>query len=143
MATKIFVNLPVRNLEKSMEFFTKLGFSFNMQFTNHEAACMVIGENIFAMLLTRERFQDFTKKEISDAAKATEVLIAIDAESREQVDEIVQKAVAAGGSLYMEPQDHGWMYYHNFADLDGHQWEIIYMDPAAVPAEAEASAAQQ
>ena len=84
----------------------------------------MIGENIFAMLLIEKRFQDFTKKEITDATKTTEVLIAIDAESREQVTEMVEKAIAAGGSVYMEPADHGWMYQHSFADLDGHQWEI-------------------
>lgn len=132
MATKIFVNLPVKDLNKSMDFFTQLGFTFNPQFTNHEAACMVIGENIFAMLLTEERFKDFTKKEISDAKKTTEVLIAIDAESREAVDDLVRKAVSAGGSLYADPQDHGWMYGHSFADPDGHQWEVLYMDEAAL-----------
>jgi len=116
-----------------MEFFKKLDFSFNPQFTNHEAACMVIGENIFAMLLTEERFRDFTKKSISDARKSTEVLIAIDAESREKVDEMIQKAVDAGGSVYTTPMDHGWMYGHSFADLDGHQWEILYMDESAIP----------
>lgn len=93
---------------------------------------MIIGENIFAMLLVEERFKDFTKKEICDANKNTEVLIALDAESREKVDGLVKKAVEAGGSIYMEPQDHGWMYGHSFADLDGHQWEILYMDESAV-----------
>ena len=132
MVTKIFVNLPVKDLTRSMDFFTQLGFTFNPQFTNHEAACMVIGENIFAMLLTEERFKDFTKKEISDAKKTTEVLIAIDAESREAVDDLVRKAVSAGGSIYADPQDHGWMYGHSFADPDGHQWEVLYMDEAAL-----------
>jgi uncharacterized protein len=132
MATKIFVNLPVKDLNKSMDFFTQLGFTFNMQFTNHEAACMVIGENIFAMLLTEERFKDFTKKEISDAKKTTEVLIAIDAASRTEVDDLVRKAVSAGGSIYADPLDHGWMYGHSFADPDGHQWEVLYMDEAAL-----------
>ena len=132
MATKIFVNLPVKDLNKSIEFFTKLGFSFNPQFTDEQATCMIIGENIFAMLMVEERFKDFTKKEICDAKKSTEVLIALDAESREKVDEIIKKAVAAGGSTYVEPQDHGWMYLHSFADLDGHQWEIAYMDESAL-----------
>ena len=132
MATKIFVNLPVKDLNKSIEFFTKLGFSFNPQFTDEQATCMIIGENIFAMLMVEERFKDFTKKEICDAKKSTEVLIALDAESREKVDEIIKKAVAAGGSTYAEPQDHGWMYIHSFADLDGHQWEIAYMDESAL-----------
>ncbi|MBD0287378.1 MAG: VOC family protein, partial [Flavisolibacter sp.] len=133
MATKIFVNLPVKDLNKSIEFFTKLGFSFNPQFTDDQATCMIISENIFAMLLVEERFKDFTKKEICDATKSTEVLIALDADSREKVDELVQKAVEAGGSIYAEPQDHGWMYGHSFADLDGHQWEVLYMDESALP----------
>ena len=133
MATKIFVNLPVRDLQRSIDFFSKLGFTFNPQFTDDKATCMIIGENIFAMLLVEERFKDFTRKPISDASKTTEVLIALDAESREKVDEMVKKAVDAGGSVYAEPQDHGWMYGHSFADPDGHQWEILYMDESAIP----------
>ncbi len=133
MATKIFVNLPVNDLKKSIDFFTKLGFSFNPQFTDDKATCMVISENIFAMLLTRPFFQTFTKKEIVDAKKSTEVLIALDAESKEKVEEMVNVAVEAGGSIYMPPQDHGWMYQHSFSDLDGHQWEILYMDESAAP----------
>ena len=132
MATKIFVNLPVKDLKKSMNFFTHLGFSFNPQFTDDKATCMIIGENIFAMLLVEERFKDFTNKEICNATKYTEVLIALDSESREKVDEMVKKAVEAGGSIYKDPQDHGWMYQHSFADPDGHQWEILWMDPAAI-----------
>ena len=133
MASKIFINLAVKDLKKSIDFFTKLGFSFNPQFTDEQATCMIIGENIFAMLVTEQRFKDFTKKEICNAHKNTEVLIAIDADSREKVDEMVKTAVDAGGSIYMEPQDHGWMYGHSFADLDGHQWEIFYMDESAIP----------
>lgn len=132
MATKIFINLPVKDLQRSMDFFTQLGFSFNPQFTNHEAASLIIGENIYAMLLTEERFKDFTRKPIADATKTTEVLIAIDAPNRQAVDDMVRKAVQAGGSLYAEPQDHGWMYGHSFADPDGHQWEVLYMDEAAL-----------
>lgn len=132
MATKIFVNLPVKDLDRSMKFFRHLGYDFNPQFTDDKAACLVIGENIFAMLLVEERFKDFTKKEISDATKTTEVLIALDAESREQVDDMVKKAVEAGGSTYAEPMDYGWMYYHSFADPDGHQWEVAYMDESAL-----------
>ncbi len=128
MATKIFVNLPVKDLDKSKEFFTKLGFSFNPQFSDDKAACLVIGENIFAMLLTETFFKTFTKKEISNAKKSTEVLIALDAESREKVNEMVKKAEEAGGSVYRDPEDHGWMYGHSFADLDGHQWEVLWMD---------------
>ncbi len=133
MAKQIFVNLPVKDLNKSKEFFTKLGFSFNLQFTNEEATCMIIAENIYAMLLVEKRFRDFTKKEIADATKTTEVLIAIDAESKEKVTEMVEQAKAAGGTIYMEPADHGWMYQHSFADLDGHQWEILFMDETLLP----------
>lgn len=133
MAKKIFVNLPVKDLNKSIEFFTKLGFSFNQQFTDETATCMVISDNIFAMLLTEKRFSEFTRKPVSDARKSTEVLIALDMDSREQVDEIVKKAVDAGGSIYLDPQDHGWMYSHSFADLDGHQWEVFYIDESAMP----------
>ncbi|MFV5702986.1 VOC family protein [Flavobacterium sp. XS2P12] len=133
MASKIFVNLAVKDLKKSIVFFTKLGFTFNPQFTDESATCMIIAENIFAMLLTEERFKDFTKKEICNAHKNTEVLLAIDTETKEKVDEMVKNAVDAGGSIYMEPQDDGWMYGHSFADLDGHQWEIFYMDESAVP----------
>lgn len=133
MASKIFVNLPVKDLRKSIDFFTKLGFTFNPQFTDESATCMIISDNIFAMLLVEARFKDFTKKAIADATKSTEVLIAIDAETRDHVDKMVKSAVEAGGALYAEPMDHGWMYQHSFADLDGHQWEIVYMDESAIP----------
>jgi uncharacterized protein len=133
MATKIFVNLPVKDLDKSVVFFTKLGFSFNPQFTDDKATCMIISENIFAMLLVEPFFKTFTRKEISNAHKSTEVLIALDAASRDQVKDMVAKAVEAGGSVYMDAQDHGWMYQHSFADLDGHQWEILFMDETAMP----------
>jgi hypothetical protein len=133
MANQIFINLPVSDLRRSMDFFRHLGFDFNLQFTDELSACMIIGPNIYAMLLTEERFSDFTRKPISDAHEQTEVLIAIDAESRTAVDEMVRKAVEAGGSTYADPQDHGWMYGHSFADPDGHQWEVIFMDDAALP----------
>ena len=133
MATKIFVNLPVKDLKRSIEFFTKLGFTFNPQFTDENAGCLIIGENIYAMLITEPYFKTFTKKEISDANKSTEVLIAIDAESRTEVDEMIRKAVEAGGQIYRDPEDHGWMYGHSFADPDGHQWEVLYMDEASIP----------
>ena len=132
MSTKIFVNLPVKNLDKSIEFFTKLGYTFNPQFTDKTAACMVISDDIYAMLLTYEKFKGFTPKEIADATKSTEVLVALSLENRGQVDEIVRKAVAAGGSTYNEPQDHGFMYAHGFQDLDGHIWEVFFMDPSAI-----------
>lgn len=133
MAKQIYVNLPVKDLDKSKEFFSKLGFGFNPQFTDDKAACLVIGENIYAMLITEPFFRTFTRKEISDAKKSTEVLIAMDADSRQAVDDMVSKAQKAGGSVYMEPMDQGWMYGHSFADLDGHQWEVVYMDMAAMP----------
>ena len=133
MLRQIFVNLPVKNLPKSIEFFTRLGFHFNPQFTDDTAACMVISESIFAMLLTHPKFAEFTRKDIADATKTTEVLIALDAESREVVDTIVKNAREAGGTIYDQARDDGWMYQHSFADLDGHQWEVIYMDMSALP----------
>ncbi len=134
MATKIFVNLPVKDLKKSIDFFSFLGFSFNPRFTDNKAACLIINDgSIYAMLITEPSFKIFTKKEIADATKTTEVLIAIDAESREKADELVKKAAEAGGSLYADPQDHGWMYQHSFADPDGHQWEILYIDESKLP----------
>jgi predicted lactoylglutathione lyase len=133
MATKIFINLPVKNLDKSIAFFTSLGFSFNPQFTDEKAGCMVISDSIFAMLLTESYFKTFTKKEVSDAQTATEVLITLDANSKEEVEQIVAKAKKSGATIYNEPQDHGWMYQHSFADLDGHQWEFAYMDQSQLP----------
>jgi uncharacterized protein len=132
MASKIFVNLPVKSLKKSIEFFTALGYTFNEQFTDETATSMIISDDIFAMLLTEDKFKTFTPKEICDTNKYTEVLVALSLESREKVDEMVRKAVAAGGTTYNEPQDHGFMYAHGFQDLDGHIWEIFYMDPQAV-----------
>jgi hypothetical protein len=136
MVKQIFVNLPVKDLSKSIEFFTKLGFTFNQQFTDESGTCMIIGENIFAMLLTHAKLKEFTKKDIADATKTTEVLLALYVPSREAVDDMVQKALQAGGSQYRDPDDHGWMYQRSFADLDGHQWEIFYMDESKIPAEA-------
>jgi len=133
MSKQIFINLPVKDLKKSITFFKKLGFKFNPQFTDDKAACMIIGENIYSMLLLEKFFKSFTKKKVADAKKTTEVLIAIDVKSRKDVDRMIKKAVAAGGSLYNKPQDHGWMYGHSFADLDGHQWEILYMDESKMP----------
>jgi predicted lactoylglutathione lyase len=135
MATKVFINLPVKDLEKSISFFNGLGFNFNPQFTDEKASCMVISDSIFVMLLTEPYFATFTKKQISDAKSTTEVLIALDAESRDEVQQIVAKAEELGATIYSEPQDHGWMYQHAFADLDGHQWEIAYMDASQLPAQ--------
>jgi len=134
MATKIFVNLPVKDLEKSKEFFTTIGFTINPQFTDDKAACVVISEDIFAMILREEFFKTFIPRtEIADATKATEVLVALSAESKEGVDELANKAIAAGGSQLREPEDHGFMYSRSFQDLDGHIWEVVWMDMAAVP----------
>lgn len=133
MIKQIYINLPVKDLNRSVEFFTKLGFSFNAQFTDKNATCMIIGENIFAMLLVEKFFQTFTKKEIVSADKTTEVINAMAVESREAVDEMAQKAVEAGGIEYRPAEDHGWMYGRAFADLDGHQWEVFYQDLSKIP----------
>lgn len=133
MATKVFINLPVKELDKSMAFFKGLGYSFNPQFTDENAACMVISDTIFAMLLAEDYFRTFTKKPVSDAKASTEVLIALDAASREEVQQTIARAKELGATIYAEPQDHGWMYQHSFADLDGHQWEIAYMDESQLP----------
>ena len=135
MARKIFVNLPIRDMERSRAFFGALGFSFNPQFTNDQGACMVIGEDIFAMLLVEKFFQTFTRKPVADARKSTEVLVCLSCESRAEVDELVRKARAAGAAVPRPPQDHGFMYQHGFEDLDGHIWELAYMDMSAVPSQ--------
>ena len=131
MSTQIYVNLPVKDLQKSIEFFTKLGFTFNPQFTNEDATCMIIGENIFVMLLVEKFFQTFTKKTICDATKSTEVLVCLSRESRAAVDEMVKNAVAAGGTIPRPVQDHSFGYGHAFEDVDGHIWELAYMKPVA------------
>lgn len=130
--SNIFVNVPVSDLEKSKAFFSAIGFSFNPQFTSEKAACMVVGDNIFAMLLTEEMFSSFTRKPIADAKQSTEVLIGISASSREEVDRLADTALANGADRYSEPVDHGFMYQRAFADLDGHQWEIIWMNPEVI-----------
>ncbi|MFF3320351.1 VOC family protein [Streptomyces sp. NPDC003035] len=134
MTQMIFVNLPVKDLETSKAFWGKLGYSFNPQFSDETAACLVISDTIFAMLLTEAKFKEFTKpgKEIADATKTTEVLIALSADSREKVDELADGALAAGGSAAKEPLDYGTMYGRSFTDPDGHHWEVMWMDPAAV-----------
>ena len=136
MARKIFVNLPIKDMKRSQEFFKALGFTFNPQFTNEQGACMVISEDIFAMLLVEPFFQTFTRKAIVDARKSTEVLVCLSCESRAEVDELVRKALAAGGTTPNAAQDHGFMYSHSFEDLDGHVWELAWMDPAAAPPQA-------
>lgn len=128
MTTQIFVNLPVRDLDKSIAFFTHLGFRFNPQFTDDSATCMIVDDDIFVMLLTEDRFRTFTPNEICDARRFTEVLICLSVESRTKVDALVKGALAAGGNTYKEPQDFGFMYGHGFQDLDGHIWELVHMD---------------
>ena len=133
MTPKIFVNLPVKDLKKSMDFYAKMGFTNNPQFTDDTAAAMVLSETIFVMLLTHDKFKGFTKKEIADATKTTQVLLAVEVESKEKVVELVNTAKESGGTIYMDANDHGWMYQHSYADLDGHQWELCYMDIAKFP----------
>ncbi|MCT9079702.1 VOC family protein [Streptomyces fulvoviolaceus] len=128
----IFVNLPVNDLDASKKFFTDLGYTINPQFSDANAASVVISDTIVAMLLTKPFYATFTKKEIADATQTSEVLVALSAESREKVDELVDKALAAGGSPAGEAQDHGFMYGRSFDDLDGHTWEVIWMDPTAI-----------
>jgi len=132
MPRKIFVNLPIRNLDASMTFFKRLGFSFNPQFTDETAACMVISDDIYAMLITETRFKDFTKKQIADATKTTEVLTALSVDSKAEVDQIMDAALKAGATEANAPQDHGFMIVRSFNDLDGHIWEIFWMNPEHV-----------
>jgi predicted lactoylglutathione lyase len=129
---KIFVNLPVRDLKRSMDFFSTLGFEYNRQFTDEKAACMILSEEAFVMLLGEPFFQTFTKREPCDTARQTEAINALSCASRAEVDELTDKALAAGGKPAMPPQDHGFMYGRSFYDLDGHHWELIWMDPKAV-----------
>jgi predicted lactoylglutathione lyase len=136
MSRKIFVNLPIQDMERSKAFFAALGFSFNPQFTNDKGACMVIAGDIYAMLLVKPFFQTFTRKPIADATQSTEVLLCLSCDSRDEVDTLVKKALAAGGKAPNAPQDHGFMYGHGFEDLDGHLWELMWMDPAAAPPQA-------
>ena len=133
--TQIFVNLPVKDLSKTIKFFAKLGFKFNPQFTDKNAACMIIGENIFAMLLVEKFFKKFTKKKIADAMETTEMINSLAVESRKKVNGMMNNALKAGGKEPREPQDHGWMYGRSFQDLDGHLWEVFYMDENKMPKE--------
>ncbi|WP_316804055.1 VOC family protein [Pedobacter nototheniae] len=133
MATKIFVNLPVKDLNKSVEFFTKLGYTFNAQFTDEKATCMIISEENFVMLIVESFFKTFIKKEICDTTKSTEALISLSAESKNEVQEIVKKAMDAGASKNVDAQDLGFMYEESFQDLDGHIWSYFYMDMSAMP----------
>jgi uncharacterized protein len=130
MKTQIFVNLPVKDLKRSNVFFKQVGFELDPKFSDERASCLILGENMFAMLLMEDFFKTFTNKAISDATKSTEVLVCLSCESRARVDDLVKKAVAAGGRVSREPQDQGFMYGHGFEDPDGHIWELIYMDPS-------------
>jgi uncharacterized protein len=133
MSRKVFINLPVKDLPRAKEFFTALGFGFNAQFTNDQGACMVVTESIYVMLLREDFFRTFTHKQITDTSASTEVLVCLSCDSRAEVDQLVAKAVAAGGSAPRPVQDHGFMYAHGFEDPDGHTWELVWMDMAATP----------
>ncbi|MGY0070032.1 VOC family protein [Streptomyces sp. QTS137] len=128
----IFVNLATNDLEASKKFFTALGYEINEQFSDENTVSVVIGETIVAMLHTKQRYAEFTKKEIADPTKTSEVLLALSSESRAKVDELVERALAAGGSVSRETQDEGFMYGRAFDDLDGHTWEVVWMDPSAL-----------
>jgi predicted lactoylglutathione lyase len=134
MPTQIFVNLPVKNIERTRSFYAALGYEFNPQFSNDSALCMVVSDTIYVMLLAEPFFQTFTDKTIVDASKSTEVLVCLSCDSRDHVDTLVAKAAAAGGRVPRAAQDHGFMYGHGFEDPDGHIWELVYMVPnAALP----------
>ena len=128
---KLFVNIPVNDLQRSIVFFEALGFTFNAQFTDATATSMLVGSDAYFMLLTREKFATFSRRPLGDAQKETNALYALGVDSRAEVDEMVKKAVAAGGSHALEPQDHGFMYGWSFYDLDDHHWEVFWMDPQA------------
>lgn len=132
MSRLIFLNLPVRDLDASKEFFGKLGFDFDPKFTDETATCMIVSEQAFVMLLTEQKFGEFTKKGVADANLATEAIVAVSAESRDEVDELADRALGAGATAAIDPLDMGFMYSRSFSDLDGHLWEVVWMDPAAV-----------
>jgi uncharacterized protein len=133
---KIFVNLAVKDLGRSVEFFTNLGFSFDPRFTDEQATCMIVSDEAFVMLLVKERFKDFTKKELCDATTHTEAIVALSAESREDVDAFAEKALATGGRPANDPLEMDFMYGRSFQDPDGHLWEVVWMDPSALGEEA-------
>lgn len=131
----IYVNLPIKDIEKTRAFWTALGFEFNAQFSNESGLCLVLQENvIYAMLITHELFKTFTDRPIADGL-STQVLLAIEVDSRERVDEILEIAIQNGGKRYLKSEDHGWMYYDRFIDIDGHQWEVLYTDMSKLPQE--------
>lgn len=132
MASQIYVNLPVKSLDRSVQFFTRLGFSFDPQYTDENATCMVVGDNIYVMLLVEAFFKTFTPNPVCDATRSTEVIVCLSSDHRKAVDEMVRNAVAAGAKTLNPPKDHGFMYQHGFQDLDGHLWEIMCMEPAVI-----------
>ena len=132
MSTQIFVNLPCHDLPRSRAFFEAIGYQNNPQFTDDKAACMVVSEEAYFMLLTEPFFKTFTKREVCDTSKSTEGLFCVSCSSRAEVDELVKTALAAGGAPAMDPQDHGFMYGWSFYDIDGHHWEVVWMDPAVI-----------
>jgi predicted lactoylglutathione lyase len=133
METKVFINFAVKDLKKSIEFFTKVGYTFNPKYTDETGTCMIISEYIYAMLLTEPRFKDFTNKEVVDARKTIEVMNAFSCDSREAVDAIFKNGIDAGGTESAPTQDHGFMYAREFEDLDGHIWSYFWMDETAIP----------
>ena len=133
MVNQIFLTLPVADLQKSIAFFKALGFAHNPQFSDDTAACIVINDHLSVMLGTHEKFRTFTPKAVCDTSKAVEVLISLVCDTRERVDELVAKALAAGGTTHDEPEDLGFMYSHSFIDLDGHGWGVLYMSPDQAP----------
>jgi predicted lactoylglutathione lyase len=132
MSRDVFINIAVNDLEKSKAFFSVLGFTFNPQFTDEKAACMILSEKGYVMLLAEPFFRTFTKLEPCDTSRATETMLALSCSSRAEVDQLVRKAIDAGGRHAMDPMDHGFMYGWSFYDLDGHHWEVLWMDPKAV-----------
>ena len=127
----LFVNMPVADLERSKAFFAELGFTFNPAFTDETAACMLVGEHAFVMLLTREKFAQFSKLPMADPAKQALALYSFSVSSRDEVDAVSAAALAAGGTEADDAEDYGFMYSRSFFDLDGHGWQVMWMDPAA------------
>ena len=136
MARQLFVNLPVRNLDKTVEFFTALGFSFNPAFTDENATCMIVNDGAYVMLLVESYFKTFTSKSVAATADTAEAIMSFSLESRESVDEVIRTALTSGGTASEEAQDYGFMYTHSFQDPDGHLWEVFWMDPAGPPKDA-------
>ncbi|MET4096571.1 VOC family protein [Arthrobacter sp. UYCu712] len=136
MAKQMFLNLPVKDLDKTVEFFTALGFKFNPDFTDENATCMIVNDDAFVMLLVENYFKSFTSKQVADTGSAAEAIMAFSVDSREAVDEVVRTALTSGGTASEEAQDYGFMYTHSFQDPDGHLWEVFWMDPAGPPKDA-------